>query len=458
MISLNALKRSENWSRCFLYTLVIGSTFSIAATEASIIMLYLIGLGRLIWRKQLPALRDGMLQVILAYMAIAVLASWLAGYGADLLMALRIHWRLLLPFVLAGVLADANEERVLQVFAVFLLIIAVYGIVQFFNGTEWLRLNDGNKVADYYQQEGVVRYHAEGNYTHHLTFGGVLLPCFALFTALALCREWSFGVRILIAGLALLLLSALVATLGRSTWLGAGMVLFVLGLWRLPKTTLLIGLLTAGLLALLITKAISGTGVELVDQQAVGVATTEVQGFWEATLRSSATAQQAILRRVESIFSLGANRDRLLMWESGVAALKDHPWWGIGYDMDKTVMPAYREPFEQAGHNFMNGPSAGVHNIYLQTWLNYGLFGLLAYLSIWVVFFLKSLRASRRARRFGYESAVLWGVMAGAAGLMVAGVFENNFRDGEVQTCLLLLMGLSLRQMHKSKKRIFRMT
>jgi O-antigen ligase len=106
----------------------------------------------------------------------------------------------------------------------------------------------------------------------------------------------------------------------------------------------------------------------------------------------------------------------------------------------------------------MNGPSAGVHNIYLQTWLNYGFFGLLAYLGIWVVFFLKSLRASRRASRFGYENAVLWGVMAGAAGLMVAGVFENNFRDGEVQTCLLMLMGLSLRQMYKSKKRIFRMT
>ena len=78
------------------------------------------------------------------------------------------------------------------------------------------------------------------------------------------------------------------------------MVLFVLGLWRLPKTTLLIGLLTAGLLALLITKSISGTGVEFVDQQAVGVATTEVQGYWEATLRSSATAQQAILQRVET--------------------------------------------------------------------------------------------------------------------------------------------------------------
>ena len=458
MIFWNTLKRSENWSRFFLYTLFIGSTFSIAATEASIIMLYLIGLGQLIWRRQLPDLRDGLLQVSLAYIVVAILASWLAGYGVDWLMALRTHWRLLLPFVLAGVLAEANEERVLQVFAVFLLIIAVYGIVQFFNGTEWLRLNDGNKVAHYYQQEEVARYHAEGNFSHHLTFGGVLLPCFALFTALTLCQEWSSGVRILATGLALLLLGALVATLGRSIWLGTGMVLFVLGLWRLPKTTLLVGLLTAGLLALLITKSISGTGVELVGKQAAGVSTTEAQGFWEATLRSSAAAQEAILRRAESMFSLGENRDRLLMWESGVAALKDHPWWGIGYDMDGTVMPAYRKPFEQTGHNFMNGPSAGVHNIYLQTWLNYGFFGLLAYLGIWGVFFMKSLRASRRASRFGYENAVLWGVMAGAAGLMVAGVFENNFRDGEVQTCLLMLMGLSLRQMYKSKKRIFRMT
>ena len=103
----------------------------------------------------------------------------------------------------------------------------------------------------------------------------------------------------------------------------------------------------------------------------------------------------------------------------------------------------------------MNGPSAGVHNIYLQTWLNYGFFGLLAYLGIWVVFFLKSLRASRRGSRFGYENAVLWGVMAGAAGLMVAGVFENNFRDGEVQTAALLLISLALFELKKQSSPLF---
>ena len=454
VISWNDLKRSENWSRCFLYTLVIGSTFSIALTEASIILLYLIGLGQLVWRRQLPDLRDGMLQVILAYMAIAVLASWLAGYGSDLLMALRTHWRLLLPFVLAGVLAEANEERIIQVFAVFLFIIAVYGIAQFFSGAELLRFGTENSVASYGMSQN---YHAEGNFSHHLTFGGVLLPCFALFAALSLGREWSFGVRLLTAGLALLLLGALVVTLGRSTWLGTGAVLFVLGLWRLPKTTLLVGMLVAGLGAFLLTQTFSGTPIPSTDRATLEVSSSPAQGFWEEAVNLSEAAGVTLVERFESIFSLEKNRDRLFMWESGITAIQDHPWWGIGDDMDESVMPQYREPYEQTGHRFLNGPSAGVHNIYIQTWLNYGVFGFFAYLCLWAVFFKKTFRAIRRTRRYGYENAVLWGVLAGIVGLLVAGVFENNFRDGEVQTCLLMLMGLSLRQMHKAEKRIFRM-
>jgi len=39
---------------------------------------------------------------------------------------------------------------------------------------------------------------------------------------------------------------------------------------------------------------------------------------------------------------------------------------------------------------------------------------------------------------------------------MAAGFFENNFRDGEVQAMLLILMGLSLRQMQKLNERIFK--
>ena len=42
------------------------------------------------------------------------------------------------------------------------------------------------------------------------------------------------------------------------------------------------------------------------------------------------------------------------------------------------IMPFYREQIsKRTGHRFNNRASTGIHNIYLQTWVNYGLFGLL---------------------------------------------------------------------------------
>jgi hypothetical protein len=38
---------------------------------------------------------------------------------------------------------------------------------------------------------------------------------------------------------------------------------------------------------------------------------------------------------------------------------------------------------------------------------------------------------------------------------MVAGFFENNFRDGEVQAMLMIPIGLNLHQIQKMKERIF---
>jgi len=153
---------------------------------------------------------------------------------------------------------------------------------------------------------------------------------------------------------------------------------------------------------------------------------------------------------------LKANQDRILMWEAGIAAIKDHFWLGIGYNNDAEVMPVYRQLItERTGHRFYNNASTGVHNIYLQTWINYGLIGFLAYLSILFIFLGQSISTLFQTTRFSYENSILWGSIAGVCGFMVAGFFENNFRDGEVQAMLLILMGLSLRQRQKLSDRIF---
>jgi len=48
----------------------------------------------------------------------------------------------------------------------------------------------------------------------------------------------------------------------------------------------------------------------------------------------------------------------------------------------------------------------------------------------------------------------LIGTLAGMGGSMVAGIFENNFRDGEAQSTIFVLMGLAIALTVKLKKSI----
>ena len=166
---------------------------------------------------------------------------------------------------------------------------------------------------------------------------------------------------------------------------------------------------------------------------------------------------EALQQRFISGFMLKSNKDRILMWETGISAIKDHFWLGIGYNNDAIVMPIYRKRISNnTGHQFQNKASTGVHNIYLQTWVNYGFFGMLGYLGILAIFLSQTTRALLRSNNFTFENSILWAGISGVCGFMVAGFFENNFRDGEVQAMLMILMGLCFNQIQYLKGRIFK--
>ena len=55
----------------------------------------------------------------------------------------------------------------------------------------------------------------------------------------------------------------------------------------------------------------------------------------------------AIVQRLTSALDIKANKDRLLMWDSGVQGIQDHLVWGIGYGNDKNVMDQYRIPLAE---------------------------------------------------------------------------------------------------------------
>ncbi len=415
------------WLRTFLYALFLFSTFSIAGSEASIFFIYLFALWR--WRRGMPTLDTHWLLVpILAFAAITVLSGMLNEYqGIDHAMALRNNWRLLLPFVLAAALFEVDEPRLIRFFFWALVLIALYGVIQYFTGADWLRLPERRNPTVYLTDAaGNVTYHGKGNFTHHLTYGGYLLLWFPLFGFLAMCRDVSLRWRVLYGlGSALMLVGA-ASSLGRSVWLGIAVALWV-GLWRISRwfgiATLLLGLAGAGWLV------------------------QEITLSQNSELRRS---ENPIVRRLATGFDIASNRDRLLMWQTGVSGIRDHFWLGIGYANDQQVMPQYREPLTQEyKHRFFNKASAGVHNLYLQTWLNYGVFGLLAYLGILGGVLFACVRALQIHAASSWSGSVLWGTIAGVCGFMTGSLFENNFRDGEVQTAFLLLMGLALHQLRK---------
>ncbi len=434
---MKILFSTRNWNRVFLYLLFICSTFSIAGTEASIAALYLITLIRWIRNRPLTQLENPFLWVTLFFIAITVLSGLFNSYETDHLMALRNNWKLLLPLLLAVILTETNSEQLLWIFFGFVFLISVYGIIQYFTGADWLR-PEGEKFTTPYlfgSSDGNNVYHAKGNFSHHLTYGGFMLLSFPLLVSLTFCKDWNPLTRVFTALIAILVLLGIGASLGRSIWLGTAVTLIILMYRIYPK------------LIVAISIAIIATS------------TYFYMYLGDAPIQNHAPTNhfEALQQRFISGFMLKSNQDRILMWETGIYSIRDHFWLGIGYNNDGVVMPEYRKRISKiTGHRFHNKASTGVHNIYIQTWLNYGFFGMLAYLGIFVIFFLQTFRGLLKTNNFTFENSILWAGISGVCGFMVAGLFENNFRDGEVQAMLMILMGLCFNQIQKRKGRIFK--
>ena len=434
---MKILFSTRNWNRVFLYLLFICSTFSIAGTDASIAVLYLITIIRWVRNRPLTQLGNPFLWVTLFFIAFTVLSGLFNSYETDHLMALRNNWKLLLPLLLAVILTETNSEQLLWTFFGFVFLISVYGIIQYFTGADWLR-PEGEKFTTPYlfgSSDGNNVYHAKGNFSHHLTYGGVMLLSFPLLVSLTFCKDWNPLTRIFTSLIAILVLLGIGASLGRSIWLGTAVTLVILFFRIYPKLIVAISIVI------------------------IATSTYFYTYLGDAPIQNRAPTNhfEALQQRFISGFMLKSNQDRILMWETGISAIRDHFWLGIGYNNDGVVMPEYRKRISKiTGHRFHNNASTGVHNIYIQTWVNYGFFGMLAYLGIFVIFFLQTFRGLLKTNNFTFENSILWAGISGVCGFMVAGLFENNFRDGEVQAMLMILMGLCFNQIQKMKGRIFK--
>jgi O-antigen ligase len=145
----------------------------------------------------------------------------------------------------------------------------------------------------------------------------------------------------------------------------------------------------------------------------------------------------SVKSRVESIVSMedGSNRDRVLMVQAGLRMIRDSPIVGVGPEEVRALYPKYRDPAARD----MYVPH--LHDNVVQLAAAHGIPAALAYLAMMAFFFVRTGRLLRREVDPG-RAAVLAACWLAGTALFVAGFFEYNFGDTEVEMATLLVLAL----------------
>ena len=280
-----------------------------------------------------------------------------------------------------------DARTLITAFILVTVVTGAYGLVQVAAGFD----NLGNRTT--------------GPFSHYMTFAGVLLLADMLLLARLATDRWRGrlwpGAHRLWGWLALAVINtALLASLTRNAWIGGAVAVTVL-LWVTARRALLV-LVPAAALAL-----------------------------WLAPAGVSA--------RVTSIFDLSepSNYDRVCMTWAGLHMVAERPLFGLGPEMVPRRYAIYRHP---------TAPRYWVphlHSSYLNLVAERGLSSLAVFLWLLVVSVREALRRMRQEGGLDSPGADLYlGVLLGLLALSVAGLFEDYWRDTEVQRVVLFLLAL----------------
>lgn len=341
-----------------------------------------------VWRRGAPLLSAVGLYLLFLLAAVAASRDPAASFPA----LSEIFALAALPLAVLSVRGERQTRRLVDLLLLAATVFALHGLGQYFFGY------------------GDIDRRIRGPFSHYMTFSGVLLVVDLLLVAQLVRptprREedhpcWRALAHPLFRWTALAAINlALLGSLTRGAWVAVAVAFTGLVLARAPR--LLAAYLPAAALLLLLAPV-----------------------PWVA--------------RALSIVDVGdsSNYDRLCMAAAGAQMIAEQPLLGIGPDQVKRLYPLYRHP---------TAPRFRVphlHNSFLQLAAERGLLSLVAFGALLAVPVAVAWRGLRAAERAGGGPADLHlGVMAAVLGFAVAGLFENNWGDVEVQRVLLAVLAM----------------
>ena len=353
-----------------------------------------------------------------ALLAIAAIATWRGRHRltrpwhevSGLMVPLAVYMGLLALSALASHQPEVSVPELKEIFSLATVALAVL----------WLRdeqairrVLDGLLIMvtifvihgigqNYLGGYGSLHHRVVGLFSHYQTFSGVLLLGLLLLCARLLAggehrRPWH--------ALALVpVLWALLLTLTRGAWVAAIVTLSGLLLVRFRRRLPLF-LVGGAMLAI-----------------AFGLLAPD---SWNERMRSIVDLRDP------------SNYDRLCMTEAGFHMVTERPLFGLGPEMVAERYPIYRHP---------TAPRFTVphlHNSFLQIATEQGLLGLAAYGWLMLAGVALAWRGYRRDGGFEGPRADLYlAALLTLVGFNLAGLFEDNWRDTEIQRWILFTLAI----------------
>lgn len=248
---------------------------------------------------------------------------------------------------------------------------------------------------------GDLGHRIRGPFSHYMTFAGVLLLADLVLVARFACHkprpsDWRWAACAVIT-------MALLGSLTRSSWVALIAALGLVVLMRKPKS-LLVWVPAAVVLLSLFLAPVRDRALSIID------------------------------------LTDPSNYDRLSMLDAGIDMLEERPFFGLGQGMAERLYPIYR-PLAAPRHTVPH-----LHNTYLQLAVETGLVGLGAYLWLIGAALVAAYRGYRDAGvgSSGADSSeeVFLACFLALVGFSVAGLFEANWLDTEVQRPVLFLLAV----------------
>ncbi len=333
--------------------------------------------------------RRQLLRPLAAYAFCFVLSAAFSYDPATSLVELsQLYSALTLPLALLLVRGERQARLVIDALVAISVVLAVHGLAQFA-----------------FTDHGPLHQRIPGPFSHYMTFSGVLLLGLALLAGRVPSGS---GWRRQVNWIALTVVgAALVLTLTRSAWLGAFAV--ATAAFALQRRRVLAGYGAALVLA----------GVSL-----AAVAPTLWPAYWQ---------------RATSMIDVHnpSNYDRLCMLWAGGQMIADRPLVGIGPAMVREWYPIYRHPTS------VRARVKHLHNTFVHMAAGRGIPSLLCYLWLMSAAAAQAIKRYRgEGGRAGPRADLHLGVLFALLALNVAGLFEANWRDTEIQRWALFLLAL----------------